>query len=334
MKQGAAGPKKGSFLRRIFPRRGDGRKEAVRKIALLVLLCIFIGSGAVLLRITVLEPMEVRKENDSIRRVYRTAVSEAAPGAAASGGTSAAEPVPSFEELKNINPDIVGWIRVPNTVIGYPVLQSGRDDPEYYLKRNYLKKPSSHGSIFLNAECDLKTGRNLVLYGHSMNDGQMFAALLKYTPEFYRESPVIEFDTTEKKSRWKIIAVIKTNTRPEQGKVFPFMRTEFSGDEDYRNYVYQLRIRSTVDAPVDFRAGDRLLTLSTCSYEFRDFRTVIVAREVRSGEEAKVDTGKAGANPKTLYPDCWYEKYGGKKPEWPETLKEAEKLGLADWAID
>ena len=106
MKQGAAGPKKGSFLRRIFPRRGDGRKEAVRKIALLVLLCIFIGSGAVLLRITILEPMEAQKENDSIRRVYHTAVSEAAPGDAASGGASAAEPAPTFENLKNINKPI------------------------------------------------------------------------------------------------------------------------------------------------------------------------------------------------------------------------------------
>ena len=323
--------KKPPLYRRLLPWRGDGVREAVRKTALLVFCCAFLVSAFFLLRITLFEPMEVQKESEDIRRIYY-AESSAPSSAPESTPPESAAPAPTFEELQKINSDIVGWVSVPDTVIDYPVLQSGKDAPEYYLKRNYRKEYSSHGSIFLSADSNLEKGRNLVLYGHSMNDGQMFAALLKYDLDAYLASPVVGFDTAEQKSQWKIISIFKTNTLPEQGEVFHFTRTDFSSDADYMNYVYQLRIRSIVDAPVDFRADDRIVTLSTCSYEFKDFRTVVVARQVREGEDASVDTQKASANGRAVYPDCWYEKYGGKKPEWPATLEEAVQQGLAGWA--
>lgn len=324
--------KKAPFYRRILPWRGDGVREAARKTVLLFLCCVFLVSAFFLLRIMLFEPMTVQKESEDIRRIYYADSSSPSGTPAQSAAPESAVPAPTFEDLRKINSDIVGWVSVPGTVIDYPVLQSDRDAPEYYLKRNYLKKYSGHGSIFLSADCDAEKGRNLVLYGHSMNDGQMFAALLKYDLDAYLASPVVGFDTAEQKSQWKIISIFKTNTLPEQGEVFHFTRTDFSSDADYMNYVYQLRIRSIVDAPVDFRADDRIVTLSTCSYEFKDFRTVVVARQVREGEDASVDTQKASANGRAVYPDCWYEKYGGKKPEWPATLEEAVQQGLAGWA--
>lgn len=60
--------------------------------------------------------------------------------------------------------------------------------------------------------------------------------------------------------------------------------------------------------------GDELLTLSTCTYEFTDARLAVVARKVRHGESATVDTSGAKMNPNPLMPDIWYQTYGGNKP--------------------
>ena len=73
------------------------------------------------------------------------------------------------------------------------------------------------------------------------------------------------------------------------------------------------------------------MTLSTCSYEFKDFRTVVVARQVREGEDETVDVSQAVTNSRAVFPDCWYEKRGGQKPQWPDTYQEAVEQGLIDW---
>lgn len=80
------------------------------------------------------------------------------------------------------------------------------------------------------------------------------------------------------------------------------------------NYIYQVRARSIIDCPVDVNEDDTLVTLSTCAYDFDQFRFVVVARRVREGETAKVDTSTAKMASNPVYPDCWYEAYGGKKP--------------------
>lgn len=309
----------------------------VRKLAILALLCVFLGSGGLLLNSLLLEPYRAQKDNDSIRSLYY-GQDVPPPSSAQTAAIVPVEPKPApiagFADLRLINSDIIGWIQLPGTAIDYPVLQSSPDMPEYYLKRNYRKEYSSHGSIFLNAKSELASDRNLVLYGHSMNDGQMFSALLDLNATSYRERPVLQFDTAEQKSKWKIISILKTNTLSEQGEVFPFNRTKFQNDADYMNYIYQLRIRSIVNTPVDVKPSDRIVTLSTCSYEFEEFRTVVVAREVRDGEEETVDTKNALPNAQVVYPDCWYEKYGGTKPVWPATLQTAQEQGLVSWVAE
>ena len=74
-------------------------------------------------------------------------------------------------------------------------------------------------------------------------------------------------------------------------------------------------VRSIINTGVDVKPSDELLTLSTCSYEFKDARYVVVARKVRFGESATVDTSGATMNPTPLYPDIWYQLFGGTKPD-------------------
>lgn len=307
----------------------------LRQLILLALLCVFFGSGFLLLQSLVLEPHRVQEENNAIRRLYygqSTAPNQIQPDTTP---TEVAEaPTTTWEELRAINSDIVGWIRVPGTVIDYPVLQSSSDTPEYYLRHNYQKQYSSHGSIFLSTGSDLVSSRNLLLYGHSMKDGQMFAALLDFNESKYRQTPVLQFDTAGNPGKWKIIAILKTNTLSQHGEVFPFHRTTFQDDTDYMNHIYQLRIRSIVNTPVDVLPSDRIVTLSTCSYEFEEFRTVIVARKVRDGETDTVAVETATPNTKVVYPDCWYEKYGGEKPSWPATFQEAREQNRIPWPTE
>ena len=74
-------------------------------------------------------------------------------------------------------------------------------------------------------------------------------------------------------------------------------------------------IRSIINTGVDVLPSDELLTLSTCTYEFHEARFIIVARKVRDGESETVDTSQATMNPSPLYPDIWYQLFGGTKPD-------------------
>lgn len=332
--------KKLPFYRNWIPWKGDSRREIARKCVSLVALCVFLVSVGILLNELVIQPILADKNADDIKKIYYQSVTSS------SNSPASQPPAPQrdssgrlikFVELQKINNDIKGWIQIPNTVIDYPVLQSSITSPEYYLKRDYHKAYTKYGSIFLDARCNVlkppTIQKNHILYGHSMQDGRMFAALIKFNElNVYKSSAVFTYDTLVKTANWKIISVFKTNTDSSQGKIFDYLKTDFNSDSDYMNFIYQLRIRSIIQTPVDIKPTDQIVTLSTCSYEFDGFRTVVVARRVRDGESATVDTSKAQINPNVLYPNCWYEKNGGKAPNLPSTYEQAKKQGLIDWA--
>lgn len=99
-------------------------------------------------------------------------------------------PVTAYEKYAAVyeqNPDFAGWITIPGTNIDYPVMQS-IDNPNFYLKHAFDGSYSSYGVPYAQENCDLKLSDNIILYGHHMNDGSMFADLCKYESEdFYRE---------------------------------------------------------------------------------------------------------------------------------------------------
>ena len=238
--------------------------------------------------------------------------------------------------MQKINSDIKGWLRIKNTVVDYPVLQSDESNPEYYLYLDYEKNYSKYGSLFFDArnsvELDNPNSKSLIVYGHSMNDGRMLGALLKYgSLDFYKEHATFELDTVKYNADWKIFSVFKTNTLGTQGEPFNYLRTSFSNDSDFLNFVYQLKIRSLFNMDVDISADDQIVLLSTCSYEMDNFRTVVAARKVRPGESSDVDVDSAVWNPSVLYPDGWYAAKGGTKPNHPETFEQALEQGRISW---
>lgn len=240
--------------------------------------------------------------------------------------------VEAVRALRETYPDMVGWLKIDNTDVQLPVMQSSTSNSEYYLYKDYTGSYSKYGSLFVDAWTEVG-GDNQVIYGHHMKDGNMFACLTEYTDlDYYKETPVIQYDTYLEAGQWKIIAVFKANTYYSQGDPFIYNIDDFSSDEEKMEFIYQCMTRSVIDTGVDVTDSDVFITLSTCSYEYDGFRTVVVARKVREGEDATVDVSQATYNANVVYPDVWYSSTSS-IPSWPDTLAEAVSQGLADWYV-
>ena len=294
-------------------------------VAAILCACVFLVCAGVLVNDLLIQPAQSDRSAGTARSLYREPEGKTP--------SSQSNPTVSLAALQKVNPDVEGWITVPGTVIDYPVVCAPKSNEDYYLTHDWQKKDTKYGSIFSIGSAQPAAGENRILFGHSMRDGRMFAALLKFgSLDFYRSSPVFSYQDETGKAQWKVFAVIKTNTDPSQGEPFNYLKTSFVSPDDFLGFLYQVRIRSTLTTPVDLCASDEILTLSTCSYEFDGFRTVVFARRVRTGESAAVDTAKAAVNAQALYTDCWYKKYGGKKPSFP-SFAEARQQGKIPWLV-
>ena len=311
-------PAKTGFVNNFIPIRGDSGKEIARKCVVIMAFLVFLAALGMLFYNMVFLSVKNAQLNGEIQKI--------AHGTQESDDTNKKPEVGetiNWKALKDINEEIVGWIQMDNTQIDYPVLWHKGDDrhSQYYLSRNYKGGYDSFGSIFVDYRCEKNVkSQNVVLHGHHMNDGSMFGNLLNYgatspNMDFYKKTPTIEFDTPDGQGTYKIISVFKTNTLSAHGEFFNYMIGDFQNEKDFMNYVYNVRVRSMINCPVDVNEDDQLLTLSTCSYEFTNFRTVIVARKVRLGESKKVDVSKASKNKNAVWPDVYYSAYGGTRPK-------------------
>lgn len=248
------------------------------------------------------------------------------------------EETQDWDALKKINTDIKGWITLRNTPINYPVLESEEDGYgyQYYLHRDYDKSYSFAGSIFIDhRSLDSVNSRNILTHGHSMNDGSMYKALISYGEyeidmDFYKNSPTLFFNTPEGNEQWIIFSVVKTNTLEAHGDFFNYLMGDFDSDAQFMNYIYNMKVRSLIDIPVPINEDDQIITLSTCSYEYTDFRTVICARKIRNNEKVTdyINNAKPAENP--VWPDVYYYNNGGERPE-VTTFKTEYQKGTIDW---
>ena len=286
--------------------------KILRKTLKIVSSLVLVVSIGILVKILVIDSYLSQKAASEIQELYHHQ-----QDSENNNDGEKAEEDSKFSELLKINSEICGWITVPGTRIDYPVLQGNKNETHFYLDHNYKREKSKYGSIFLDPICQLSENpKNCVIYGHHMADGQMFADLMKFSSlDFYNQNPLISFETIyDRNAKWKIFSVFKTNTLASQGKIFYYVVSDFADNNSFLDYVSQIRKRSLLDIPVDVNENDKLITLSTCSYEFQDFRTVVVARRVRDGEDEAVDTSLAAEAKNPLMPECWYKKHGGSPP--------------------
>lgn len=175
------------------------------------------------------------------------------------------------EELKSINSDYKMWIQIENTNINYPVVQGS--DNDYYLKHNFRKESNISGTVFVESANDIDNDKNIILYGHNMRNGTMFNNITNYKEEsFFNEDNKINIIMNNTLYEYEVFSVYVKNVSEVN------LAIGFANEDEFINYAYNEAEESLYKKDVDFSAEDNLITLVTCSYEFTDARTIVVAR--------------------------------------------------------
>ncbi len=209
-----------------------------------------------------------------------------------------------LEAYQRYNADVVGLIRIPDSVLDHPLVQT-RKDEEYYLYRDLDRNYNSHGVPFLSRDSRMEgIGRNLVIYGHNIHlrARDVFCDLARYESlSYYRKHPLIETVSPSGIRRWLIFAyflVDNADTEPFRYSDY----TEFSSQEDFESFFREVEKRNWLDVDAGVAYGDSLITLSSCSNELAGSgtnRMVVVGKLLKEGEDCRVivDGAEMAVNP-------------------------------------
>lgn len=186
-----------------------------------------------------------------------------------------------YEALWEQNQDLAGWLVIEDLGIDYAVMFTP-EEPEYYLHRGFDRQEAKSGSLFIG-EGWMEDAGNTIIYGHHMKDGTMFGNLGRYSSESYaKEHPYIQFDTLREKGEYQVIAAFysKIYSLKERDVFRYYWYADLSRKDRFEDYVSEVKKASLYDTGVEAVYGDRLLTLSTCSYHEDEGRFVIVAKKI------------------------------------------------------
>ena len=194
------------------------------------------------------------------------------------------EPVilPELAEIYADNPDLVGWITIEGTVLDYPVMHTP-ENGEKYLYKNINGNFDVNGLPFIEDGCSMDPeSDNIIIYGHNMNSGKMFASLMKYAKkDYWEEHPTIRFSTLYEEREYKIIAAFYDRVYYKYEDCFKFYQFIDAKDEaHFEEAVSYFKENAEYDTGVTAEYGDRLITLVTCAYHVKNGRFVVVAKEV------------------------------------------------------
>ena len=259
-------------------RRQRSRPGAWRRWAFLGCLALFLVSGGLWLRDQIRSSLEQQANAALAHQVH-----QAEEALAAQPEQELQErdgPLPQYQALAEENGDFAGWVRIEGTQLDYPVMYTP-DRPEYYLRRAFDGGYAISGTPFLEEACFPGCG-NAVVYGHNMKDGSMFAALLSYADRaFWAEHPVVRFDTLAETGAFEILAAFYAQASTASSpSAFPYYEyTDLRDPDRFQEYLSQVEEAALYDTGVTAQYGDRLLTLSTCSYHVSNGRFVVVARQ-------------------------------------------------------
>ena len=176
----------------------------------------------------------------------------------------------SAQAMNSAYPDAVGWLYIPDTPINYPVMQG--DDNDFYLHHSYDGSYLKAGSVFLDNRCENRFMNPInIVYGHNMRNGSLFAGLLKFGDIFYFDS-----------HRYGWLATPETVYRVD---FFSCSKADmndaiYDGSADIDGWISHLSDISVVTENADFSGNDRFISLSTCSYEFENARTILTGKLV------------------------------------------------------
>ena len=182
---------------------------------------------------------------------------------------------PKFHALLERNKDVIGWITIDDTKIDYEVLYDGTD---YYLNHTIDHVETVAGSIYMDQTNNIERNNyNMLLHGHHMKNGTMFKDVVKFKErDFFMKHRIIKFDTLYHDMVWEVFSVYVLDANKEM------MYTNFAAKEDFLAMANSFKDRSMFQIEgLELNGNDRLLTLSTCSYEVNNARTILHARLIQ-----------------------------------------------------
>ncbi|GFI19433.1 hypothetical protein IMSAGC009_04614 [Lachnospiraceae bacterium] len=189
--------------------------------------------------------------------------------------------LPEYQALYQKNKKLIGWLKIDDTIIDYPVMQTSNN--EYYLDHNFNQEYDKNGSIFLDSAGSIyPRSTNLILYGHHMKSGKMFGQLQKYAKEsYYEEHRTIQFDTIYEKGTYEVMYVFRSQVFNENDMVFKYYQfINANSQMEFDSYMKEMEKMSLYATGVTASYGDSLLTLSTCDNSQEDGRFVVVAKKI------------------------------------------------------
>ena len=176
----------------------------------------------------------------------------------------------SNKNLSSINDDYMFWINVKGTNIDYPVVQG--EDNDFYLNHGFNKEYLSSGSIFLDYRNNFNDDFNSVIYGHHMRNRTMFGELMKFKDEeFFRNNKDITITSKDGTYDYEIFAVGVFDAD------FGYNDVSFSDENEFSNFLNKIMSSSTYKRDI-VDSSDKIITLSTCSYEYDNARTAVFAK--------------------------------------------------------
>lgn len=245
------------------------KRKTFYNILSYVILCILIFSSIMLIK-------ELKASNDN-----KTLYIDIKNNINAVDVTKTEDYIPSnkkYESLYQSNKDFVGWIKIENTNIDYPVVQS-LTVPNFYLEHDFNKSESIYGTPYIDAECDMNTSNNFIIYGHHMKNGTMFNNIIKYKDqEFYNEHKEINFDTMNGYGEYEVISAFRIDIDNDN---FLYHQYNNMNEDKFAEFINEIKLRSLIDTEVNTKYGDKLITLSTCEYTYKNGRFVVVAKKIK-----------------------------------------------------
>lgn len=197
--------------------------------------------------------------------------------------------VVDWKALKKVNPDVQGWLYQKGTVINYPVVQG--TDNDTYLHTRFDKQWSGGGTLFVDCrmEKDFR-GFNSIIYGHHMKDGSMFRSIRGYTKEdgYYDKHKTLELATPHGNYHLVVFSAFITKATDEDTYKMTYDEAE---KQAYIDRAWERSELPLTKDSVDVTKNDRLVTLSTCAYDYEEARYIVMCKMV-PWTKAEVQAGK------------------------------------------
>lgn len=186
-----------------------------------------------------------------------------------------------YQKLSSLNKDMIGWIKITNTNIDYPVMFK-KNNEDYYLSHNFYKEKSYSGTPFVSKNYN-KDNNNILIYGHNVNNKTLFSELLNYQKEsFYQLHSTIQFDTLTEENTYQVISAFKSKVFYEDEQVFKYYSFDYNlNEQEFNYYINNIKALSLYETNTKVTYGDKIITLSTCNDEIEDGRFIVVAKLIK-----------------------------------------------------